>query len=334
MSAFVKMLDEVRQHNFGGTSVNIACEPYISGYGFIKWYLPPVANLQPYFTSLKIEDSTHQTGSAETQINAEKYLSAACIGVTPPSQTLTGIEYDAAAGIKLSNVTKVSNGYNLNIKYLEMSGIPIFRIHKAWIEYIRDAKSGYKVNMHYGGKENQKDDYCGNVLYWTTKPDGRTVEFFALYSGIYPLVDPQDAFGFDIGSIDKVELDFSYHVDYIWTDPWVKELAEGFAKSKPYGNKDSTTWSGYTGRWGSENKRGGHEKSIVNNTTTENDNRTNNKSTSSTTSNSNNKNTSDSEDLYKFNFWTDVQAMLKKRGNYSAAGILDTAVQHEKTTYV
>ena len=259
MSAFVKMLDKVRQHNYGGTSVNCACEPYISGYGFIRWYLPH--NLGKYFTALKIQDSDHQTGSAENYIQAEKYLSQACVSVTPMSQTISGVDYDASAGVKFNNMTKVTNGFNLNIKYLEMSGTPIFKIHKAWIEYLRDAKTGFKVNMTYGGKPEQKNDYCGNVLYWTTKPDGITVEFSALYSGIYPTVDPQDAFSFDIGSIDKTELDYSYHIDYIWTDPWVRTLAEKYAKQAPYGKKDSTSWAGYTNRWG-EQFRGKFEKEI------------------------------------------------------------------------
>ena len=262
MSAFTNMLDQVRQHNFGGTSNNISCEPYVSGYGFIKWYLPK-KNLEPYFQALQIKDGEHQTGSATSTENAEKYLSAACVGVTPPSQTLTGVEYDGSAGMKFHAMTKVTNGYTISIKYLEMSGIPIFKIHKAWIEYLRDAKTGFKVNMQNPGKLENKNDYCGNILYWTTKPDGITVEFYALYSGIYPTVDPHDAFGFDIASIDKTELDYSYHTDYIWTDPWVKKLAEKYAKEKPYGNKDSTSWGGYTGKWGSSQKRGNFEKSII-----------------------------------------------------------------------
>ena len=263
MSAFVKMLDKVRQRNFGGTDVNCACEPYVSGYGFIKWYLPH--NLGNYFKALKITDSDHQTGSAENYTQAEKYLSAACVGLTPLSQTINGVDYDASAGVKFSVMTKVINGYSINIKYLEMSGTPIFRIHKAWIEYLRDAKTGFNISMTNGGLLSQKNDYCGNVLYWTTKPDGVTVEFCALYSGVYPTVDPQDAFSFDIGSIDKVELDFSYHTDYVWTDPWVRTLAEKYAKGekeKAYGDKDATTWSGYTGRWNTEGKRGGYEAGL------------------------------------------------------------------------
>ena len=262
MSAFVKMLDKVRQHNFGGTSTDCACEPYISGYGFIKWYLPH-SNLESYLKALKIEDSDHQIGTPQNYILAEQYLSSACISVTPPSQTITGVTYDAAAGVQFSAMTKITSGYNINIKYLEMTGTPIFKIHKAWVEYLRDAKTGYRVPMTNGGKLEQKNDYCGNILYWTTKPDGVTIEFYALYSGIYPTVDPQDVFSFDIGSIDKIELDYSYHVDYIWTDPWVKKLIEDkYSKQRPYGSTDGTTWSGFTGRWNEEGKRGGFEKSI------------------------------------------------------------------------
>jgi hypothetical protein len=243
MSAFVKMIDKVRNRNFGGTKIEYSCEPYISGYGFIKWYLPPDNSLSPYYLALSIPDSSHQTGSALNREKAEKYLSSACVGITAPNQSITGVTYDASAGIKFESMTKISNGNTLNIKYVEMSGIPIFKIHKAWIEYMRDAKSGFRVNAVNGGLPQNKNDYCGNVLYWTTKPDGITVEFAALYSGIYPTVDPQDSFGFDINSIDKAELDFSYHVDYIFTEPWVTKTAQKYAKMQEYGQ--NTCWGGF-----------------------------------------------------------------------------------------
>ena len=243
MSAFIKMLNMVRTHNFGGTNVTYSCEPYISGYGFIKWYLP--RNLTNYLKALSIPDSSHQTGSAVEPQKAEQYLSASCVGVTTPSQSLTGVTYDASAGIQFENVTKVNNGNTLNIKYTEMSGSPIYKIHKSWIEYIRDAKSGFSVPVTYGGKPEIKNDYCGNVLYWTTKPDGITVEFAALYSGIYPTVDPQENFGFDINSIDKVELDYSYHLDFIWTDPWVLKTAQKYAKDKVEEYGKNTCWGGF-----------------------------------------------------------------------------------------
>ena len=242
MSAFVTLIQQVRNRNFGGTKNAYSCEPYISGYGFIKWYLPP-KNLEKYFQALKIPDGPHQTGSAVTTQDAEKYLSSACVGVTAPNQQIVGTTYDASAGVKFEDMTKVTNGNTLNIKYIEMSGIPIFKIHKAWVEYLRDAKSGFSVPMNYGGKPQQKTDYCGNVLYWTTKPDGITVEYAALYSGIYPTVDPQDAFSFDIASIDKTELDFSYHVDYIFTEPWVIKTAQKYAKMTEYGK--NTSWGGF-----------------------------------------------------------------------------------------
>lgn len=243
MSAFKNLIDQVRNRNFGGTKNTYSCEPYISGYGFIKWYLPVESNLLPYFNALKVEDSLHQTGTPLNRLEAEKYLSSACVGVTVPNQSLTGVAYDGSAGIKLENMTKVNNGNTLNIKYTEMSGLPIFKIHKAWIEYMRDAKTGFDVPMQNGGKKENKNDYCGNVLYWTTKPDGITVEFAALYSGVYPTVDPHDSFSFDIGSIDKVELDFSYHVDYIFTDPWVMTAAKKNATKQEYGQQ--TSWGGF-----------------------------------------------------------------------------------------
>jgi len=244
MSAFKNMLDKVRNRNFGGTSSIYSCEPYISGYGFIKWYLP-VANLNSYLNSLKIADSLNQVGTPFNEKEAEKYLSAACVGVTPPSQSIIGVGYDASAGVKFENMTKVTNGNTINIKYIEMSGIPIFKIHKAWVEYLREAKTGLDVPMSWSGKPEHKNDYCGNILYWTTKPDGSTVEYAALYSGVYPTVDPHDMFAFDVNNVDKVELDISYHVDYIFTDPWVINTAKKYAQEKATEYGKNTCWGGF-----------------------------------------------------------------------------------------
>ena len=40
MSAFNKMLTKTRDRNWGGTSANVACEPYISGFSYVKWLMP------------------------------------------------------------------------------------------------------------------------------------------------------------------------------------------------------------------------------------------------------------------------------------------------------
>ena len=262
MSAFNNVLNNVRSRNFGGTNSKYSCEPYISGYGFIKWYLPPAVSdyLQGVTGGIDTND-LHQTGVETSEAMAGKMLSNACVGVTPPNQTLDFAYIEGSCGVKFGLPQAVRYGDTLNIKYLEMSGTPIFKIHKAWFEMIRENKVGLLTpsigRNHTSASLRQL--YAGNVLYWTTKPDGCTVEFAALYAGVIPSRDPQDGFNFDISSVDKSEMDYEYHIDYIWTNNWVLDKAKKYAKEGEYGSKGATSWSGFVGRWG-EGSVGSAEK--------------------------------------------------------------------------
>ena len=43
-----------------------------------------------------------------------------------------------------------------------------------------------------------KENYGATLAYWTTKPDGVTVEFAAIYTGMFPTKDPMDLFSGDV----------------------------------------------------------------------------------------------------------------------------------------
>jgi hypothetical protein len=94
-----------------------------------------------------------------------------------------------------------------------------------------------------GGSFYIKHRYASKLLYWTTKPDGVTVEYYAAYSGVYPTKDPLDAFNGDITAIDKLEIDIDYHLDFIWHEDWVYEIAQKEASRVPYGSQGNTLWS-------------------------------------------------------------------------------------------
>jgi len=235
------MLDSLRDRNWGGTTQNVACEPYISGYHFIKWYLPE--KLSVYLKKTMATPTNGEADSASDHKTAEKMLSAACMSVTPPGQTVNFVEYMGTCGVKWNRPTNVEYGNSVNIKYVEMSGIPIFRIHNAWVNMIRENKSGYKTGTEPNSWNYHQKAYGANLLYWTTKPDGVTVEFSAAYSGVMPAKDPQDSYGSDLGSVDKLEVEMEYRIDRIWNEDWVYKLAKETAKSEAYGASGKTLWS-------------------------------------------------------------------------------------------
>lgn len=249
MSAFNTMLSNTRDRNWGGTAATVACEPYISGYAYVRWYLPQTlstyiaANLNSLENDMTEVHS--QTGGA-TAGTADATLSAACTGVTPPGGTMNKAEFQGIGGVKWAVPTNIDYGNSISLKYIEFSGLPILRIHRAWFNMIRDNKSGLTAlsdgkNGSATGIYN-KANYSACLLYWTTKPDGVTVEYYAAYSGVFPTKDPQDSFPGDITSIDKLEIDIDYNVDMIWHEDWVYEMARNEAKSGPYGAQGKTLW--------------------------------------------------------------------------------------------
>ena len=265
MSAFNNMVNEVRDRNWGGTSNAIACEPYLSGYSFIRFLHMPeeltmvlqntdeIIGLEAVRQEDPSKTNNHTTTPAPDTFAAGKYLEHAMNSVTPPGGTINKIEIQGLGGSKWSVPGAMDYGNSISIKYLEFSGLPIARIHRAWCNMIRDNRMG-TTHMDNGGanhgQQYNKQRYAATMAYWTTKPDGVTVEFAAIYTGMFPKKDPMDLFSGDITSVDKLEIEIDYHVDMIYNDDKAyKFIQNTLAPSVPYGNKNATTWAGYTGRW-------------------------------------------------------------------------------------
>lgn len=240
MSAFNTLLDKTRNRNFGGTNINNACEPYLSGYHFIKWFLPDT--LKNYISDYMTPNLNDQTDLYADTDKLGNILSAACIGFTPPGQSIEFVQYDGSCGIQWNNPIKVNYGSNINIKYIEMSGLPIYKIHKCWFDMIRYAHQGV-ADGYEPDVTHIRSNYAAKLLYWTTKPDGCSIEYYAAYSGVIPEKDNGENFSSDLSSIDKLELDCSYKIDYIWTEQWVYDEVSKHAKSVPFGGQGGTLWS-------------------------------------------------------------------------------------------
>ena len=255
MSAFNNMMRKTRDRNWGGTNVTVACEPYISGYAYVKWNIPlalwnfHVASEGGGKIIHDVLPKNNQTITTD-QESINQILSAACTSVTPPSGTLNKVSFATLGGGKWAVPGSVDYGNNITLKYTEFSGLPIFRIHRTWCRMIRDNKIGLTGlagdRGHSTGttkKKYNKEDYSATLLYWTTKPDGVTVEYYAAYSGVFPLKDPMDLFNGDINSVDKLEIDIDYNVDMIWHEDWVYKMCQRYAESEQYGASYKTLWS-------------------------------------------------------------------------------------------
>jgi hypothetical protein len=204
--------------NFGGTKVGTA-DPYITGYQFVKFVDLP--------TTLPgaMKATANLPGLGDTKIVA-KTLEASCQSVTPPGGTLNKTEFPGLGGTKWGAPTSIDYGNTMTVKFLEYSSLPILSIFHGWTRMIRDYRTGASSLI---GTSYSKQQYSCSMFFWTTKPDGLTVEYYALMVGMFPTKDPQDLYAGDIATIDKLEVDVEFHVDRVWHEDWVYTKCKSLA---------------------------------------------------------------------------------------------------------
>lgn len=188
---------------WGTINKSYVVEPYVTGYHFIKFINFP-----------KI-----QSNSGSLPQNPKNFLEASCLAVTLPGATMNKAEVIGLGNIKYGVPTNADVDNTLTIRFLETQGVPIAKIITAWFNDIRHISLGISKMDDYN-----KANYSANLLYWTTRPDGKTIEYYACLAGVFPTRAPLDVFGHDLASYDKLEIDVEFHVDYIFPlEKWVKD---------------------------------------------------------------------------------------------------------------
>jgi len=214
--SFSNVKNQLATRYHGGSVEGIA-EPYVTGYHHIHWLkLPKIAKVE-------IEGSS----GTLTEGDCADLLAASCLSVTPPGGTLNKVSFTGLGGTKWAVPGSIDYGDSVSIKFLEYSGLPITQIFHTWVKNIRDYRTGVSSKL-ISGKERKgysKKEYAGTLLYWTTAPDGITVEYSACYAGVFPLKDPQDLFSSDVENVGKIEPEIEFNVDYVWHEQWVHEKA-------------------------------------------------------------------------------------------------------------
>jgi len=224
-NAFINVLNNPSfDRHFGGTTSTIVADPYISGYHFIHWAKLP-DELGDY-----VEGGDGATASAELtdQESIGTFLAGACLSVTPPGGTLNKTEFTGMGGIKWAVPTNIDYTNAVSVKFLEFSALPVLAIISGWIRLIRDSKTGVS-NLNVDDNAYTKSAYAGSMLYWTTKPDGHTVEYSAAYTGMFPAKDPQEMYSGDLTAVDKLEVEIEFNVDWIWHEKWVHDACQSQA---------------------------------------------------------------------------------------------------------
>lgn len=220
-SSFAELGNNILTRKFGGTKVGVA-DPYLTGYHFIQFENIPF-NVPAYSTFAK-------SGIANTG-EVSKILSAACLSVTPPGGTLNRVEFTGLGGVKWSVPGNIDYGTSVSIKFLEFSGTPILDIMHSWVKLMRDYRTGISELLNADDNTFSKKDYAATLYYWTTAPDGQSIEYYACYDGVFPTKDPSDLYTSDVETVGRLDVEIEFNVDYAWREPWVLNKCKTFASA-------------------------------------------------------------------------------------------------------
>lgn len=206
---------------WGANSESFAVDPYITGYHFIKFaHFPNLTSMLPSTSSMNL-----------AQI--KNALCSLCTSVTIPGATLNKAEFTGLGNIKFFYPTNADWDNTVSLRFTEMSGAPILRIFHAWTQLICDYKSGINYADYV-----TKSNYTASMYYWTTRPDGITVEFHSLITGMFPMKDPTDQFGHDLTTIDKLEIDIDFSCDIIYQEDFTYAACSSYAQEYRSGSAD------------------------------------------------------------------------------------------------
>lgn len=200
-----------------GTSPNKIVEPYVTGYHFANFSYVPSQISNVMATMFPSSDLVPSKSIANI-------LSSTVLAVNVPGININRTTVEGLGGIKFTLPTSTEFENTFSVKFLEVSGTPIFKIISSWARLVRDTIYGISLS-------NNKSSYSGSMFYWTTRPDGITVEFACCLSGIYPTKIPTDSFSHDLANIDKLEIEVEFAVDYIFLEKWVYDACKGLAAS-------------------------------------------------------------------------------------------------------
>ena len=97
----------------------------------------------------------------------------------------------------------------LNISCQETSNLDFFKMMTLWVNYISNVTHG----TFFANPEMVRKgiiDYMSSIYYFVLEPDGRTVKYWAKYTGVWPTTIPSSPLSYNRGEQSLVETDMSF----------------------------------------------------------------------------------------------------------------------------
>jgi len=218
-------------------------DAYVSGYFGISFIIKSEI-LQAINKSADSEAGANlKTWDAS---NGPKMLSTLCEGVTTvPGGTLNNVDITSMGGAKWGAPGSVDFGDQITLKFRELSGMPVRKFITGWTNLVRNSNMGIS-ELHSGSPiapmDYTKTNFESELLYWTLKPNGKTVEFAASYHGIYSMSDLSSQITTDYETVDGQTFDVNFHVDDMRWDYRTVATCQGLV-DQFYSNAESAYYN-------------------------------------------------------------------------------------------
>lgn len=117
----------------------------------------------------------------------------------------------------------------INIMFTEDKDYRVYKIHKAWVDYISKVYRG----EIYASNDNIRDcvlDYAASIYFFLCGPDGETVLFWSKYTGVFPTNIPASEAAWQKGKVGNSE-NFSISYAYAWKEDFNPVTIEEFNRN-------------------------------------------------------------------------------------------------------
>lgn len=112
------------------------------------------------------------------------------------------------------NNIKSKTAGNFDISYNDDKDYNIYKIHKAWVDYISNVWRG-KFRASQENIHGRILDYACSVYYFVCGPDGETILLWSKYTGVFPTTIPSAASSWTHGNVPS-NVNFSINYEYSW----------------------------------------------------------------------------------------------------------------------
>jgi len=124
---------------------------------------------------------------------------------------------------------------SFSISYIDDQDYNIYKIHKAWTDYISKVYRG-EFRSRTDNIRARVLDYACSVYYFLCAPDGETILFWSKYTGVFPTNTPSAASSWSKGNNVRLP-DFTINYEYSWKEDFSPlSLAEFNINSKSTGS--------------------------------------------------------------------------------------------------